>query len=640
MAIEMNVISNGYINHQNHMNVEKCETLDDFKTTMDQIRGLRGRNIIEVSLRDGKQTFAFRQISLFELFIAKVFKWKPESIRQDTVKQVVAEFIQENHDYFIELSSDEQEGIFSSPLVDSHQISKIILGVFQARLSEKQAMILDSNEMSQHLRKKIEFFEPLAQRIKKIEEKEKALDEEIVLKRKKTDEYAKKTLKQTTNIQANALKTQSHRQGIRNNTVDADILLEGHDGSVKAHRVMLTAIDFFSNRTRDQMEQPEHSKLLRYDLPATTTKTINHFLDFQYGLGLPDKVSFDDLNNLYELALFLNHQELMKSVFSLVMDAMNSENRDIWLPELFNYIIYSPQDIEPKVLNNFIKQIGFSKLEVQRDFILRLSEFLIKTPHDKNALQLLNSCLDLVDKTTSKILLPLIALLAINSSEFLSKIPAFFVKFINHMILSEAETQKAFLHSLKSFVQENPHNPGAEAFLELAKKEGIGATKEFLFELATQYGEGNGVERDDNKALLFWTYAADQGYARAQNALGCVYYQGIPDILTINQHLAINYFKLAVEQGCAAAQYNLGKLYISGTGHALSQDLKEGFRLLNLAAEQNYINAFYDLGKCYLDGIGTTRNKKAALACFLKQADQDPRSKKAVDRLQGRPGWY
>lgn len=49
------------------------------------------------------------------------------------------------------------------------------------------------------------------------------------------------------------------------------------------------------------------------------------------------------------------------------------------------------------------------------------------------------------------------------------------------------------------------------------------------------YALGQGVPRDDGKAVAWYRKAAEQGHARAQNDLGSMYYngQGVPQNLVI-----------------------------------------------------------------------------------------------------------
>ena len=78
------------------------------------------------------------------------------------------------------------------------------------------------------------------------------------------------------------------------------------------------------------------------------------------------------------------------------------------------------------------------------------------------------------------------------------------------------------------------------------------------------YANGEGVPQDDKTAVKWYTLAAEQGYATAQNNLGLMYAngQGVPQ----DDKTAVKWYTLAAEQGYATAQFNLGNMYRLGTG--------------------------------------------------------------------------
>ena len=78
------------------------------------------------------------------------------------------------------------------------------------------------------------------------------------------------------------------------------------------------------------------------------------------------------------------------------------------------------------------------------------------------------------------------------------------------------------------------------------------------------YNNGRGVPQDDKTAVKWWTLAAEQGDASAQNNLGVMYNngRGVPQ----DGKTAVKWYTLAAEQGYATAQFNLGNMYRLGTG--------------------------------------------------------------------------
>lgn len=73
------------------------------------------------------------------------------------------------------------------------------------------------------------------------------------------------------------------------------------------------------------------------------------------------------------------------------------------------------------------------------------------------------------------------------------------------------------------------------------------------------YGNGFGVDMNDELALKFYGLAADQGHAEAQYNLGVMHQNGwgVP----LNEEAGIRWFRLAAEQGIIGAQMALGRHY-------------------------------------------------------------------------------
>jgi TPR repeat protein len=77
-----------------------------------------------------------------------------------------------------------------------------------------------------------------------------------------------------------------------------------------------------------------------------------------------------------------------------------------------------------------------------------------------------------------------------------------------------------------------------------------------LFNLAVIYKEGEGVTKNENKAIKLFKRSMNLGNIKALNNLGAIYcdrgdyYEGK------------KFYKQAMQQGCPLASYNLGKLYV------------------------------------------------------------------------------
>ncbi len=119
-----------------------------------------------------------------------------------------------------------------------------------------------------------------------------------------------------------------------------------------------------------------------------------------------------------------------------------------------------------------------------------------------------------------------------------------------------------------------------------------------------------------SKYLPFYEFvtewAADQGVAKAQLALGVKYRDG--EGVARNYEKAAMEFRSAAKQDNVDAQYLLGKLYDEGLG--VPQNDKEAAKWIKLAAEQGHVEAQNNLGVRYRDGKGVQRNNIAAYMWF------------------------
>ena len=111
--------------------------------------------------------------------------------------------------------------------------------------------------------------------------------------------------------------------------------------------------------------------------------------------------------------------------------------------------------------------------------------------------------------------------------------------------------------------------------------EGQSATCDILFQLGVMYATGQGVERDDACAALWYRTAAEQGDPSAQNNLGAMYANG--QGLEQSDVLAVFWYARAAEQGHALAQYNLGSMYHAGRG--VRRDPATAYMWMLLAAQ-------------------------------------------------------
>ena len=142
---------------------------------------------------------------------------------------------------------------------------------------------------------------------------------------------------------------------------------------------------------------------------------------------------------------------------------------------------------------------------------------------------------------------------------------------------------------------------------------------EELYQTGCNYRDGkNGVTKDLEKALEYFTKAAVQNHASAQVDLGDCYYYGKG--VTKDNFTAVYWYRKAAEQGNASAQYILGDCYYYGYG--VEKNFATAVEWYRKVANQGNASAQYSLGNCYLNGWGVTKNYATAVEWYRKAANQ------------------
>ena len=125
----------------------------------------------------------------------------------------------------------------------------------------------------------------------------------------------------------------------------------------------------------------------------------------------------------------------------------------------------------------------------------------------------------------------------------------------------DAERESVFKNKGSSNTYFSENCPKHFTFWEQAAQQGQPIAQLFL---ASCYGTGNGVEKDEVQAVTWYRKAAEQGNALAQTHLGFAYNDGKGT--TKDQIQAVVWFRKAAEQGFALAQAALGNVYDQGRG--------------------------------------------------------------------------
>lgn len=137
------------------------------------------------------------------------------------------------------------------------------------------------------------------------------------------------------------------------------------------------------------------------------------------------------------------------------------------------------------------------------------------------------------------------------------------------------------------------------------------------YALGKIYRDGQGVEKDVQKAVELFTLAAMQGNSFAAFALGKMCLSDDP-ALSRNVAAALKWITNAAEHGNQFAQYYLGKLLLKGTND-ISQDTNSALRWLLASVEQGNVHAEYALAMAYLKGESVPKDSLKAME-LLKRA--------------------
>jgi len=125
--------------------------------------------------------------------------------------------------------------------------------------------------------------------------------------------------------------------------------------------------------------------------------------------------------------------------------------------------------------------------------------------------------------------------------------------------------------------------------------------------LAFCYFQGKGIEKNEKEALRLSELGVEKGHPFAYGNLGFYYcYCASPDQKITNK--GVELVRKGAQLGNSYAISLLATCYFYGTG--VKKDFKEAARLSGLAAEKKNPNptASYNLGKCYQLGWGVEHN--------------------------------
>lgn len=141
------------------------------------------------------------------------------------------------------------------------------------------------------------------------------------------------------------------------------------------------------------------------------------------------------------------------------------------------------------------------------------------------------------------------------------------------------------------------------------------------YALGKKYRDGQGVERNIQKAVELFTLAAKQGNSFAAFALGKMYLSNDAS-LPRDEATALNWITYASERGNQFAQCYLGKLLLKGAD-GIPQDPNAALRWLRASVDQGNVYAEYALAMAYLKGKIVPKDALKALELLRHASSQD-----------------
>lgn len=152
-----------------------------------------------------------------------------------------------------------------------------------------------------------------------------------------------------------------------------------------------------------------------------------------------------------------------------------------------------------------------------------------------------------------------------------------------------------------------------KTYIKAAKKGDADAQ----FRIGSCYSKGDGIEKNEKKAVNWWRKAAEQGHAISQGLLGHAYDKG--EGVQKDPSQAVFWYRKAAEQGLPLAQTVLAMCY--NTGKGVEKDEVQAVSWFRKAAEQGFSEAQYWMGLCYSNGWGIGKDEIQALNWYRKAAN-------------------
>lgn len=173
---------------------------------------------------------------------------------------------------------------------------------------------------------------------------------------------------------------------------------------------------------------------------------------------------------------------------------------------------------------------------------------------------------------------------------------------------SGVESQHSQINNAKKLHEEGKY---LKAFEILEKNiENIQNDADALLIMGIIYGHGQGIKKDEKKAISFFTKSAELGQTTAMYNAGLAYLKGIGT--EVNYDKGMEWITKAAETGDETSTMLLAGQYF-GKG-----DYKKALNLYGNLAKSENTEAMYEIAVMHLHGKGCPKNDKNAFDWFQK----------------------
>jgi len=126
------------------------------------------------------------------------------------------------------------------------------------------------------------------------------------------------------------------------------------------------------------------------------------------------------------------------------------------------------------------------------------------------------------------------------------------------------------------------------------------------FDLGLMYANGDGVEKNEALALMWFNRAAQNNFSKALN---------VTKVATVNEtSQKFKFAQEAAKRGDARAQFDLAMMYKNGEGVTRNERL--AFNYFHKAARKNHSEAKFQMGLCFAEGKGVKKQSQLARYWF------------------------